>query len=241
MPARRESKRSTKRAVIEWGVLIVAGLVISHKFVPAGRRSFRAVLPGVGVTLLEVGRLGEGASTLNGGQTYLNFGFEPFTPANQLRYNTFQVQDNVTAYAGDHELTAGASFERYRSENVFFPGSQSVYVYNSLDDFLADARGYVKRPNVDSLVEVMDMREAQRSYEANLNIVTATRRMILKTLDIPPEKDFTTFEYLGNMGTVSLPLTAAIADERDILEPGDKVAFLGIGSGLNCLMLGMEW
>jgi 3-oxoacyl-[acyl-carrier-protein] synthase-3 len=43
------------------------------------------------------------------------------------------------------------------------------------------------------------------------------------------------------MGTVSLPLTAAIADERDILEAGDKVAFLGIGSGLNCLMLGMEW
>ena len=57
----------------------------------------------------------------------------------------------------------------------------------------------------------------------------------------PADKDFTTYEYLGNMGTVSLPLTAAIADERDILEVGDKVAFLGIGSGLNCLMLGMEW
>ena len=70
---------------------------------------------------------------------------------------------------------------------------------------------------------------------------SAHQSTILKTLDIPAEKDFTTFEYLGNMGTVSLPLTAAIADERDILEPGDKVAFLGIGSGLNCLMLGMEW
>jgi len=70
---------------------------------------------------------------------------------------------------------------------------------------------------------------------------SAHQSAILKTLDIPPEKDFTTFEYLGNMGTVSLPLTAAIADERDILEAGDKVAFLGIGSGLNCLMLGMEW
>jgi 3-oxoacyl-[acyl-carrier-protein] synthase-3 len=70
---------------------------------------------------------------------------------------------------------------------------------------------------------------------------SAHQSAILKTLGIPAEKDFTTYEYLGNMGTVSLPLTAAIADERDILEAGDKVAFLGIGSGLNCLMLGIEW
>jgi flagellar basal-body rod protein FlgC len=48
----------------------------------------------------------------------------------------------------------------------------------------ADANGYVKYPNVNSLVEITDMRDAQRSYEANLNIVTATRRMIERTLDI---------------------------------------------------------
>ena len=48
----------------------------------------------------------------------------------------------------------------------------------------ADARGYVKYPNVDSLVETMDMREAQRSYEANLNVVTVTRSMLGRTLDI---------------------------------------------------------
>ena len=43
------------------------------------------------------------------------------------------------------------------------------------------------------------------------------------------------------MGTVSLPLTAALAEERGFLERGSRVAFLGIGSGLNCLMLGWEW
>ena len=48
----------------------------------------------------------------------------------------------------------------------------------------ADANGYVKYPNVESLIESVDMREAQRSYEANLNIVSATRRMISRTLDI---------------------------------------------------------
>ncbi|VTR99520.1 3-oxoacyl-acp synthase : 3-Oxoacyl-(Acyl-carrier-protein (ACP)) synthase III domain protein OS=Planctomyces limnophilus (strain ATCC 43296 / DSM 3776 / IFAM 1008 / 290) GN=Plim_3323 PE=4 SV=1: ACP_syn_III: ACP_syn_III_C [Gemmata massiliana] len=67
------------------------------------------------------------------------------------------------------------------------------------------------------------------------------REAVLKGIGIPPEKDFSTFEYLGNIGTVSLPITAAIAEEREFLRPGDRVGFLGIGSGLNCLMLGLEW
>lgn len=49
---------------------------------------------------------------------------------------------------------------------------------------LADASGNVRLPNVDPLIEQMDMREAQRSYEANLNMVSAARRMIARTLDI---------------------------------------------------------
>ena len=48
----------------------------------------------------------------------------------------------------------------------------------------ADANGYVKYPNVNSLVEMTDMREAQRSYEANLNVIGATCRMIQKTIDL---------------------------------------------------------
>jgi len=48
----------------------------------------------------------------------------------------------------------------------------------------ADAAGNVKFPNVNSMIEMTDMRDAQRSYEANLNIISATRRMIQRTLDI---------------------------------------------------------
>jgi flagellar basal-body rod protein FlgC len=48
----------------------------------------------------------------------------------------------------------------------------------------ADAAGNVKYPNVNPLIEMTDMRDAQRSYEANLNIISATRRMIQRTLDI---------------------------------------------------------
>ncbi len=67
------------------------------------------------------------------------------------------------------------------------------------------------------------------------------RETMLKMLGVPIEKDFSTYEYLGNIGTVSLPLTAALAEEREFLKPGDRVGFLGIGSGLNCMMLGLEW
>ena len=48
----------------------------------------------------------------------------------------------------------------------------------------ANAEGYVQMPNVNRLVEAMDMRNAQRSYEANLNVVRSTREMIARTLDI---------------------------------------------------------
>lgn len=61
------------------------------------------------------------------------------------------------------------------------------------------------------------------------------------TMNFDRKKDFITFPFLGNVGSVSLPITAAIADERGFLEPGDFVAFLGVGSGLNCYFLGVEW
>jgi 3-oxoacyl-[acyl-carrier-protein] synthase-3 len=60
-------------------------------------------------------------------------------------------------------------------------------------------------------------------------------------MNIDRKKDFITFPFLGNVGSVSLPISAAIADERGFFAPGDFVAFLGVGSGLNCYFLGVEW
>jgi flagellar basal-body rod protein FlgC len=48
----------------------------------------------------------------------------------------------------------------------------------------ADAKGYVKMPNVDPLIEALDMREAQRAYEANLNVIETARSMDSRTLDL---------------------------------------------------------
>lgn len=84
---------------------------------------------------------------LEGGLTYTTFGFEPFTPSNELRYKTWQLQNNFTIYGNKHDVTFGLSLERYESENVFFPGSQSAYVYNSLDDFYTDANDHLANPS----------------------------------------------------------------------------------------------
>jgi 3-oxoacyl-[acyl-carrier-protein] synthase-3 len=67
------------------------------------------------------------------------------------------------------------------------------------------------------------------------------QRTILEAMGLPAARDFTTFRHLGNIGTVSLPITAAIAEEHGFLKAGDMVGLLGIGSGLNCLMLGVDW
>ena len=64
------------------------------------------------------------------------------------------------------------------------PDQSAFRVKHEPSNPAADASGNVKYPNVNSLVEMTDMRDAQRSYEANLNIISATRRMIQRTLDI---------------------------------------------------------
>ncbi len=69
----------------------------------------------------------------------------------------------------------------------------------------------------------------------------ANQLAIRKALAIPSTSDFTTYQTLGNTGTVALPITAAIANDVGFLLQGDRVGFLGIGSGLNCIMIGIEW
>jgi 3-oxoacyl-[acyl-carrier-protein] synthase III len=92
-----------------------------------------------------------------------------------------------------------------------------------------------------AFLERMNWTAAQVDKVICHQVGSAHRETILKALEIPEEKDFAAYPFLGNTGTVALPLTAALADGREFLEPGDRVGFLGIGSGLNCLMLGLEW
>ena len=90
-------------------------------------------------------------------------------------------------------------------------------------------------------LKVMNWQENMIDRVVCHQVGSAHQTAILDALGIDRSKDFTTFEFLGNIGTVSLPITAAIAAERGVLKSGDHTALLGIGSGLNCMMLGVEW
>jgi hypothetical protein len=126
-----------RSGVGEWNSIIGTSmsnsLIVGYTFQDESRRTRGEVFPLVDIW--------------EGGQSYISFGSEPFTPNNELRYKTFQLQNNFTRFGNRHSLTFGASLERYESENVFFSLSQSVYVYNSLDDFYTDANGHLANPN----------------------------------------------------------------------------------------------
>jgi 3-oxoacyl-[acyl-carrier-protein] synthase III len=65
--------------------------------------------------------------------------------------------------------------------------------------------------------------------------------MFFETLKLDKSKGFSTVEYLGNTGSVALPVSVALGSENGHLKRGDKAAMMAAGSGLNCIMLGLEW
>ena len=69
----------------------------------------------------------------------------------------------------------------------------------------------------------------------------AHRKMMLENLGLPNDCDYPIFDKFGNTGSAALPLSLALGAEHGILKENDLVALLGIGSGLNSLMLGLEW
>jgi 3-oxoacyl-[acyl-carrier-protein] synthase-3 len=69
----------------------------------------------------------------------------------------------------------------------------------------------------------------------------AHRKLMLESLGLKSANDFATLETLGNTGSAALPITMALGVEQGLLRANDRVAMLGIGSGINCLMLAVEW
>ncbi len=74
-----------------------------------------------------------------GNATFIGLGLDPFTQGNKLDYSTFHITDNLIKRLGKHTLIAGVNYERFISNNLFFSGSNGVYVFNSLPEFYAAA------------------------------------------------------------------------------------------------------
>ena len=69
----------------------------------------------------------------------------------------------------------------------------------------------------------------------------AHRKLMLESLGIRPEIDFPTYSWLGNTGSAAAPVSLAIGAEQGFIQPGHRVGVMGIGSGINCLMLELLW
>jgi flagellar basal-body rod protein FlgC len=110
------------------------------------------------------------------------------------------IAENLANASSTAKTPGGDPYRRqvpvFRPDPTVAPGADGVKIARvapDMKDFrlvydpghpAADEKGYVKMPNVDSLVEALDMREAQRAYEANLNVIETARAMEGRTLDI---------------------------------------------------------
>ena len=92
-----------------------------------------------------------------------------------------------------------------------------------------------------NFTEEMNWNEEDIDKTCSHQVGTAHRNLLYKSLGIDINKDFTTFDKLGNCGSSSLPLTMAMAEEEGHLKEGDNVSLLAIGSGINVCLLAVKW
>jgi hypothetical protein len=130
----------------------------------------------------------EGTSTLT------SVGFDPFTPGNKLNYSTFHITDNITKYVGKHTITGGFNFETYKSNNLFYPASNGVYIFNSLNDFYAAANESVANGGKPSTT-VLPAR-FQFRYSALPGAVEPLQVLKTKRLDLYVQDQFTVNDRL---------------------------------------------
>jgi len=93
----------------------------------------------------------------------------------------------------------------------------------------------------ESFLKTLDWSRSDITKTICHQVGSAQKRLLFERLGLDEAIDFTTFESLGNTGAAALPLTMALAAEAGHLQSGDQVAMMGIGSGINCQMVGVHW
>lgn len=151
-------------------------------------------------------------------------------------------------YSGtEHRLVSGAALSAPRHHQLCRWGPTSGLLGESANVMDTDASGVLThgvelgRGTWDRFLTNSGWRKEDVDRVVCHQVGAGHRREVLDALGVGADRDHSTFETLGNMGTVSVPITAARAVEAGHIREGQRVGLLGIGSGLNCLMLGVHW
>jgi 3-oxoacyl-[acyl-carrier-protein] synthase-3 len=140
----------------------------------------------------------------------------------QVRANT---QFHQLCHSGEDEAVGSGMqpIMRTAAEQLMREGVATGAV--TFERFLADADWSVK--------------EIQKTFCHQVG--SAHRKLMLQSLGLDVSRDYSTLKWLGNTGSVALPITMARGIEQGHVDANDNVAMLGIGSGINCVMLGLNW
>lgn len=157
------------------------------------------------------------------------------------------VMAHGSVATGEHQLLGGAvrsATEHNQlcrgSADTGFGGDAAMSMATDAESLLAGGCELAAE-TWQSAKKVLGWTNADVGRTYGHQVGTAHRDRLFEALGLDQSKDFSTFETLGNVGSVSLPLTMAMGIERDPPDPGEKIAMLGIGSGLSSVMLGVQW
>lgn len=149
------------------------------------------------------------------------------------RAGTRLVGGVARAYSAHHALCAGGFAEGLGPHDAMLMQTQA--------EELLEAGLAAGQATFAAFLQTLGWERADLARTVCHQVGRAHRQRMLQALQLPVERDFAIYPELGNTGSVALPLAWAMAAERGFLPAGANVALLGIGSGINCLMLGVKW
>jgi len=151
-------------------------------------------------------------------------------------------EDLLPAGSPRHRLLAGSVLADTRHSELCQGDSEGEALVMETDsEQLLIAGVDVARRNWNAFTQETGWSPATPARIITHQVGTMHRRKLYETLELDLARDFSSFEVLGNTGSAALPATLALAVEQGALKQGQKAALLGIGSGLNSLMLAVEW
>lgn len=116
-----------------------ASLELNTTFTPLLSNQFIGTFTKIRDTRIAPGKLFPSVDIFNNnGQNYMFAGYDPFTNNNDVINDVYTATDNITWHAGKHIVTGGVSFEYQKVGNMFMPGSESYYIFNTLNDFITN-------------------------------------------------------------------------------------------------------